>query len=343
MASSPRTPFTVPLSPRKRSRVRASFAAVEHATHNRKSIRLRGWDYTTPGWYFVTINTHDNAALFGAVVNGHMVLSAAGRVAEEEWQKSATIRQSIALDEFVAMPNHVHGVVRILQQGRPAGRPSGAPLLASGSLGAFVAGYKGAVGRRINIMRGTPGAAVWHRDYWDVIVRDEQALVNIRRYIRLNPQNYQVVMQPGAPRFLGDHALLEMTKVGFLASRGKTSLPGKIPLGQGEALLSGFLSPMERALFQAGLTRGKPMIWVRPWGLADDLAPQVRAAIAAGRLLLISPFDDRIEAPSVRRAAWCNQYVVAHCNRLLIGHLNPGGMLACILSEAAPGVEVVHL
>ncbi|MEI8242920.1 MAG: transposase, partial [bacterium] len=226
---------------------------MKEARPNRQSIRLKGWDYTSSGWYFVTINTHDNAPLFGAIVNGRMVLSAAGQVAQEEWLKSATIRQNVAMDEFVVMPNHVHGIVRIMQ-GRPAGRPSdGEARLASGSLGAFVAGYKGAVGRRINIMRDTPSASVWHRNYWDVIVRDAQALANIRRYIRLNPQNYQAVMQVGEPRFLGDLALLKMAKVGFLASRGKTGFPGKIPLRTGEAILSGFLSPMERALFQAGL------------------------------------------------------------------------------------------
>jgi len=310
---------------------------------NRQSIRLRGWNYTTPGWYFVTVNAHDSAPLFGAIVNGRMVLSAAGQVAQAEWQKSAAIRHNIALDEFVVMPNHVHGIVRILQ-GRPAGRPSeGEARLASGSLGAFLAGYKGAVGRRINIMRKTPGASVWHRNYWDVIVRDEQALASIRQYIRMNPQNYQAVMHVGEPRFLGDRALLGMIRVGFLASRGKTALPGKIPLRKGEALLSGFLSPMEQALFLAGLKHGKPMIWVRSWGLAEDFRPAVREALAGGRLLLISPFDDCIEAPSVRRAAWCNQYVLAHCNRLVVGHLNPDGMLACILSEAAPDLEIVHL
>lgn len=130
------------------------------ALPNRQSIRKRGWDYTASGWYFVTINTHRNRALFGAVVNGRMVPSAAGRVAEEEWHRSAEIRESIALDEFVVMPNHVHGIVRLRgvgrsegrpEYGRPAGRPYGGPYGGPcgpppGSLGAFVAGYEGAVG-----------------------------------------------------------------------------------------------------------------------------------------------------------------------------------------------------
>ncbi len=151
-------------------------------------------------------------------------------------------------------------------------------------------------------------------------------------------------MQAGEPRHRGNRALLELPKLGFLASRGESSRHGKLPLKPGEAIISGFLSPMERAVFKAGLETSRPMIWVRPWGVEDDTeTATVRRAIEAGRLLMLSPFDDKIEAPSVRRAAWCNQYVLAHCGRLVVGHLNPDGMLACILSEADPGMEITYL
>lgn len=311
---------------------------------DRRSIRMRGWDYTSRVYYFVTCNTRGNKPLFGTVVNGRMVLSEAGRVAEEEWHRSAVIRGGIELDAFVVMPNHVHGIVRLMggsegrTEGRPAGRPCG-PM--PGSLGAFVAGYKGAVGRRVNVMHGTPGAILWHRNYWDVIVRDEKALEAIRRYIRSNPENYDMVMNVAEPRFLGNKALLSMRKMGFLASRGASAPPDRLPLKAGEAMLSGFLSPMERAVFKAGLDQERPMIWVKPWGLAEasHTAP-VRRAINTGHLLVLSPFDDRTEAPSVRRAAWCNQYVLAHSDRVVLGHLNHGGMLACLLSEADADLEI---
>ena len=134
-----------------------------------------------------------------------------------------------------------------------------------------------------------------------------------------------------------------MPKVGFLASRGEPTVHGKLALHPGEVVMSGFLSPMERTLFRAGLKTGNPMIWIKPWGLAVDTeSGAVRSAIDAGRLLLISPFDETVDAPSVRRAAWCNHYVLAHCQRLVIGHLNPEGMLACILSEASPDLEVTR-
>ena len=330
---------------------------------NRQSIRKKGWDYTAPGHYFVTLNTHGSRPLFGTIVNGRMVLNDAGRIAEEEWRKSAQIRAEIELDEFVVMANHVHGIVRIVgASGRTPARPVARPLgdlpvartdcrgarhvarLFPKSLGAFIAGYKGAVGKRINEMRQSPGAVVWHRNYWDVIVRDAQALARIRDYIRFNPQNYHAVMNGAEPGYLGNRALLKLPQVGFLASRGAATPHGRMPLKVGEAILSGFLSPMESAVFKAGVAHGTPLIWVKPWRLQDGAdTPLIRRALEDGRLLILSPFDDAAEAPSARRAVWCNQYVLAHCNRMVVGHLNPDGMLACILSEATPDLEVCYL
>ena len=309
---------------------------------DRQSIRLKGWDYTSPGWYFVTINTHESKALFGVVVNGRMVLSEAGRVAEEEWRKSAELRKGLVLDEFVVMPNHVHGLVRLegYGQGFDASNPCfGNPV--AGSLGVFVGAYKAAVSRclgRMGLVHQTP---TWHRNYWDVIVRDDEALANIRRYIRNNPHNYDMVMQCGEPRMLGNAKLLELPKMGFLASRGE-GLDASSPYRPGEAIISGFLSPMERAVFKAGLKQKRPLIWVKPWGMGTPDRME-QAALDAGLLLIVSPFPDSIDAPSVRRAAWCNEYVLTHCDRMVVGHLNPSGMLACILSERPPELEIIYL
>lgn len=317
---------------------------------------MRGWDYTSSGCYFVTINTHQSRPLFGVIVNGRMVLNEAGRIAEEEWRKSAVLRKGIELDEFVVMPNHVHGIVRMKGFGAPnpsAPSPStpqfGKPQ--ASSLGTVVGAFKAAVSRRMGLAcqalpqtRPAAGAsAIWHRNYWDVIVQDEKALGAIRHYIRFNPQNYDAVMNAGEPQFAGNRALLELPKMGFLASRGADAPHGRLPIKAGEAIMSGFLSPMERAVFKAGLEHKRPMIWVKPSGLIHQALPHdALAAIDEGRLLIISPFAESIEAPSIRRAAWCNQYVLAHCDRMVIGHLNPGGMLACILSEADPELEIVY-
>lgn len=105
-----------------------------------------------------------------------------------------------------------------------------------------------------------------------------------------------------------------------------------------------FLSPMERAVFRAGLAHKRPLVWVLPAGL-DGLHGDAacRVAMEEGRLLVLSPFDSALDAPNARRAAWCNEYVLAHCDRAVVGHLNPDGMLACILHEAAPEKEIIHL
>ena len=139
----------------------------------------------------------------------------------------------------------------------------------------------------------------------------------------------------------GNAELLALPKLGFLASRGSDTPHGDLPLKPGEAIISGFLSPMERAVFQAGLAHKQPLIWVVPHGAAGGQLPAPAArALDDGRLLMVSPFPDDIDAPSLRRAAWCNHFVLTHCDRLAVGHLNPGGMLACVLSEASPELEI---
>jgi REP element-mobilizing transposase RayT len=301
---------------------------------NRKDRRLKGWRYTS-GRYFITCNTHANKPLFGAVINGRMILNAAGKIAEACWRAIPVHFPIVQIDAFVIMPNHVHGIVQLSQ---------GSAIADPYTLGDIIGAYKSAVSRTIGKQFGTLGEAVWHRNYWDVIVKDEKALENIRNYIRFNPMNYQVVMQCGEPKCSGDRALLKLPSVGFLASRGEASPHGNLPLKAGEAILSGFLSPMERALFKAGLAQRKPMIWVKPWALEEGIdSPPIRKALEGGHLLILSPFADQIDAPSVRRAAWCNQYVLAHCTRMIIGHLNPDGMLACILSEAPAELEITTL
>jgi hypothetical protein len=89
--------------------------AIDHSHHHRRSIRLRGYDYAQPGMYFVTICTHDGVYVFADVIAGQMRLNAFGEIAREEWFRSAEIRPHLELldDEYVVMPDHVHGIIRI--------------------------------------------------------------------------------------------------------------------------------------------------------------------------------------------------------------------------------------
>ena len=81
------------------------------AMRPRRSVRLPDYDCARPGAYFVTVCTDRRACVFGEVVGGAVRLSAAGQVVQEEWERSATVRAEVALDAFVTMPNHVHGLV----------------------------------------------------------------------------------------------------------------------------------------------------------------------------------------------------------------------------------------
>jgi len=170
--------------------------------HHRRSIRLRGYDYTQAGAYFVTIVARNRECLFGAVVDGVMHVNACGEIVVEEWLRSAEIRKEIELDEWVVMPNHLHGIVVIVSDGDVAvpdvGAHGRAPLQVSPmplycpakSLGSFIAGFKSAVTKRINETRGTPGIPVWHRNYFEHIIRNEKSLNAIRAYIVGNPANW---------------------------------------------------------------------------------------------------------------------------------------------------------
>ncbi len=81
--------------------------------HHRRSIRLKGYDYSSAGAYFITICAYQRACLFGEIVDGMMQLNEFGQIVADEWLKSSEIRREIALDEWVVMPNHIHGIVFI--------------------------------------------------------------------------------------------------------------------------------------------------------------------------------------------------------------------------------------
>ena len=174
-----------------------------HDKHHRRSIRLRGYDYSRAGAYFVTMCVQNRACLFGDVVDGQMVVNPLGRIVADEWIKTADIRNEIKLDEWVVMPNHFHGIVWIIHgtptpgNGRGTARCRGdrpvAPTAGPQprSLGAMVAGFKSTVTKRINQTRNTPGAGLWQRNYYEHIIRNDDELNHIRQYIIDNPLQWE--------------------------------------------------------------------------------------------------------------------------------------------------------
>ncbi len=85
--------------------------------HHRRSIRLKGYDYAQAGLYFITICVQNRECIFGEIINGEMKFNEYGQIAYNEWMKTTEIRKNVELGEFVVMPNHMHGIVRLLDRG----------------------------------------------------------------------------------------------------------------------------------------------------------------------------------------------------------------------------------
>ncbi len=184
----------------------------------RSSIRLRDYDYSQAGAYFLTICTVNRVCLFGEIIENKMRLNGLGRIVEDEWKRSALTRSEIELDSWVIMPNHLHGIVVIkasdeqgagvgqglsIQVGNPSVAPTGTrppagkgdpPVAPTGprrkSIGAMVAGFKSAATTRINGVRGRYGVRVWQRNDYEHVIRDEDSLNIIRQYIMDNPAKW---------------------------------------------------------------------------------------------------------------------------------------------------------
>ena len=162
------------------------------------SARLKGWDYRAPGWYFVTICTHDHRCIFGDIVSGQIRLSPSGQVADSELRNLPNHYPNISIDCFIVMPNHIHTVIVIDGQHRHSpnpetrAEPSRNNLVVippkAGSLAAIVRSYKAGVTHRCHAM-GLKTFA-WQAGFYDHIVRGNTALQAIRDYIEQNPANW---------------------------------------------------------------------------------------------------------------------------------------------------------
>ncbi|MBI3123498.1 MAG: transposase [Ignavibacteriales bacterium] len=161
------------------------------------STRLKDWDYSTPWWYYVTINTKDHEEYFGVIKNEQMVLNELGKVVQNEWEKTKTLRQNVELDYYVIMPNHVHGIIilndfnvetcrgKSLQETE---RTFSKPI--KNSLSTIINQFKGSVKRWAN-GNGYSDFA-WQSRFYDRIIRNEKELFNIRKYIEQNPLKWEL-------------------------------------------------------------------------------------------------------------------------------------------------------
>jgi len=149
--------------------------------HHRRSIRLQSHDYTQNGTYLVTIVCRDRASLLD---DPHFRAGA-----EEAWRWLAVQYEYVHLDQYVVMPNHLHGLIVI--RGTRRGGSRTAPTAKRKPLGRLVAAFKTVSTKRINEMRGTPGLPVWQRNYYEHVVRSEDELNRVRQYILDNPTRWE--------------------------------------------------------------------------------------------------------------------------------------------------------
>ena len=178
--------------------------------HHRRSIRLKEYDYSRTGAYFLTVCAWKKENIFGEIKNSEMLLNKYGEIVMKCWDDLPSHYHQAQLDEFVIMPNHVHGVIVIdrttnndvtrhsvgaglkpdridadnKDKNRAGLKP--APTRQHG-LPEIVRAFKTFSSRRINETRNNPGVPLWQRNYYEHIIRDEQELHAIREYIRYNP------------------------------------------------------------------------------------------------------------------------------------------------------------
>ena len=156
--------------------------------HERKTIRLKEYDYSSPGGYFITICTQGKICSLGKIVNEEMHLSSIGEIVERCWKDIPGHFPDVELDAYITMPNHVHGIIIINESGRgevtsPLRKPT---------LGNMVAYFKYQSTKLTNEMNGNQGDRFWQRNYYEHIIRDDRDWENIRDYIIYNPNKWKI-------------------------------------------------------------------------------------------------------------------------------------------------------
>jgi REP element-mobilizing transposase RayT len=197
--------------------------------HHRRSIRLGGYDYTQPGAYFVTVCTQDRECLFGEITDGEMRLNRAGQIVQKTWNSLPVRFPGILTDMFVAMPNHVHGIImlgaapdhpdstakppvgaRFIAPTSPLdctseakGAINRAPTRKPPSLGEIIRTFKAGSTHRIR-MAGFVRFA-WQRNYYEHIIRTDKELDHIHRYIFDNPAQWALDQENPERALVGAH------------------------------------------------------------------------------------------------------------------------------------------
>lgn len=160
--------------------------------HHRRSIRLKGYDYSQAGLYFITICCQDMICRFGKIINGEMVLNESGTIAYNEWFKLPDRFPNFELDVFQIMPNHMHGIVSLV--GAPLAGAQRAGASPAPTVGDIIGAYKSLVSKdclEIYKSKDETMGKLLQRNYYEHIMRNEQSYKTISNYIIYNPSNWK--------------------------------------------------------------------------------------------------------------------------------------------------------
>lgn len=155
---------------------------------SRKLKRLKGYDYSSNGYYYVTVCTQDHKEIFGGIENDDMHINQYGKIIANIWVQIPRHFKNIELDKFIIMPNHIHGII-IINNPVEAGHalPSNKNTK-SKNLSIIIGSFKSAATKQINRLNQI--AFKWQRSFYDYHIRTEESLKNIRQYVMNNPVNW---------------------------------------------------------------------------------------------------------------------------------------------------------
>lgn len=160
----------------------------------RKSNRLKEYDYSKTGYYFVTLCTENGKEYFGKIENGKMVLSQYGEIAEKFWKEIPEHYDKVEMDEYVIMPNHIHGILIINNEKEIRTERCSVPTNTKrpyGLLSKIIKSFKNAV--IMEVLRKLDDRNFgWQRSFYDHVIRNEESLYEIRKYIAQNPLKWEL-------------------------------------------------------------------------------------------------------------------------------------------------------
>ena len=168
--------------------------------YKRQSIRKKHFNYSQSAYYFITICTQNREHLFGEVINGNMILNKYGQIIKNYWSEIPHHFKQIKLDEFIVMPNHIHGIIQCelwdsfvgalqcnaLKQEINTNHYFSTITPKKNSLSSIIRSFKSICTREIRKIKGP--YIVWQKNFYDIIIHNKTQLKTIKYYIKINPK-----------------------------------------------------------------------------------------------------------------------------------------------------------